>query len=400
VAEYVLPELHDKQRSVWNDAARFRVLACGRRWGKTRLGSLLCTGYGLRGKRAWWVAPSYKVAEVGWRGIHQLAAQIPGAEQHKVDRSITFPNGGFVQVRSADDPDSLRGEGLDFVALDECAFIREGAWTEALRPALSDRLGGALFISTPKGRNWFWRLWMQGQDGTQGEWRSWRFPTSTNPYIASTEIDAAQHDLPERTFKQEYLAEFLEDAGAVFRNIRPCLHNETPVVGHHREHRVVMGVDWGKHLDFTSISVVCADCAQELALDRFNRIDYAFQRERLKALAEHWRVADILAESNAMGEPVIEQLQRDGLPVRGFQTTSASKQPLIESLALAFEREEVRWIDDEVATLELEAYEMHPTRTGRTQYSAPEGLHDDTVIARALANNARLTQAASRVYVY
>ena len=102
-----------------------------------------------------------------------------------------------------------------------------------------------------------------------------------------------------------------------------------------------------------------------------------------------------------MGEPIIEQLQRDGLPVRVFQTTAQTKPPLIESLALAFEREEMQWLDDPVATMELEAYErtVSPT-TGRSQYSAPEGLHDDTVIARALANHARLAATAGRVYVY
>lgn len=329
-----------------------------------------------------------------------LAAQIPGTEQHRGDRSIDFPNGGFVQVRSADDPDSLRGEGLDFVVLDECAFIAEAAWAEALRPALSDRLGRALFISTPKGRNWFWRLWVKGQDENNEEWRSWRFPTSDNPFIAPSEIEAARGDLPERTFQQEYLAEFIEDAGAVFRNIRANLYAGGDAVGLHREHRVVMGVDWGKQSDFTALSVVCADCHKELALDRFNQIDYSFQRGRLQALADKWRVAYILAESNSMGEPVIEQLQRDGLPVYAFQTTAQSKPPLIESLALAFEREEVKWLADDVATLELEAYERKVSATtGRSAYSAPEGLHDDTVMARALANQARLT-GARRVYVY
>jgi len=384
---------------VHDSTARFRVLAAGRRWGKTRLGVSECLGIASEGGRAWWVAPSYKMGAVGWRPLANLGARL-GGEVRRGDRQVLLPCGGEVAVRSADDPQSLRGEGLDFVVLDECAFISEPAWSEALRPALSDRLGGALFISTPKGRNWFWRLWTQGQDTAQDELRSWRFPTSTNPYIAASEIEAARGLLPDRTFRQEYLAEFLEDAGAVFRNIRPCLHHEHTEPGRHRDHRVVAGVDWGKHLDFTSISVVCSECRLELALDRFNRIDYAFQRERLKALVEHWRVADILAESNAMGEPVIEQLQRDGMPVRGFQTTGTSKQPLIESLALAFERSEVLWIDNEVATLELEAYEMQPLRSGRMQYSAPEGLHDDTVIARALANHARLSAATSRVYVY
>ena len=110
----------------------------------------------MNGGRAWWVAPSYKMAAVGWRLVHELGVQVPGVQVSKVNRMITLPTGGAVQIRSADDPDSLRGEGLDFVVMDECAFMKEDAWTHALRPALSDRLGKAMFISTPKGRNWFY----------------------------------------------------------------------------------------------------------------------------------------------------------------------------------------------------------------------------------------------------
>jgi len=144
------------------------------------------------------------MAAVGWRGIRQLAAQIPLTQVHKVRMLVTLPSGGTVQVRSADDPQSLRGEGLDFCVLDECAFMREEAWAEALRPALSDRQGGAMFISTPKGRNWFWRLYQRGQDEHETDWASWQRPTSENPYIAASEIADARHDLPERIFAQEY----------------------------------------------------------------------------------------------------------------------------------------------------------------------------------------------------
>lgn len=370
-----------------NDPARFKVLAAGRRWGKTRLGVSECLDVAAQGKRAWWVAPSYKMGAVGWRPLARMGHKL-GAEVRLGDRQVFLPGGGEVAVRSADDPQSLRGEGLDFVVLDECAFIQEAAWAEALRPALSDRLGRALFISTPKGRNWFWRLWTRGQDETQDEWRSWRFPTSSNPFIKASEIEAARQGLPEMVFRQEYLAEFLESEGAVFRNIAACLYagGETPE--QHAGHRIVMGADWGKQNDFTALSVVCADCRKELALDRFNQIDYTFQRARLAALAARWHVGYISAESNSMGAPIIEQLVADGLPVYGFETTSTSKPPLIESLALALERGEVAWLADDVATLELEAYERTVTAAGRSQYSAPEGLHDDTVIARALANQA------------
>jgi hypothetical protein len=126
-------------------------------------------------------------------------------------------------------------------------------------------------------------------------------------------------------------------------------------------------------------------CRKEVAKDRFNQIDYSFQRERIKVLAIHWKVSSILAESNSMGEPNAEALQRDGLPVTMFATTATSKPPLIENLALALERTEWQFIDDPIWTAELEAYERKVNMaTGRSSYSAPEGVHDDTVIARAL----------------
>lgn len=378
------PAMHPTQAAVAGDPARFRVLAAGRRWGKSRLGSALCVAAGLRGQRAWWVAPTYKLAAVGWRMIQRLSGPIPGAEPRLVDRQITYPGGGEVTVRSADDPNSLRGEGLDLVVMDECAFMLEAAWNEALRPALSDRKGRAIFISTPKRRNWFHRLYLAGRDG--GEYRSWQLPTADNPYIDAAEIVAAREQLPEDVFRQEYLAEFLEGEGAVFRNLAACMGaplDASPDA--HAGHDLVVGVDWGKQLDYTAMSVGCATCRVEVARDRSNRIDYAVQRGRLATLAERWHASVIVAESNAMGEPVIEQLQRDGLPVRPFMTTAVSKPPLIESLVLAFERGEWAWQADPIWTGELEAYERRVNQvTGRSTYSAPDGLHDDTVIARAL----------------
>lgn len=321
---------------------------------------------------------------MGWRMIRRLGTGIPGANIRQVDRMLELPGGGEVQVRSADDPDSLRGEGLDLVVMDECAFMKQAAWEEALRPALSDRQGDAVFISTPKGRNWFWRLWMRAQAGDDG-YACWQLPTADNPYIPEGEIDAARLSLPELIFEQEYLAIFLENEGAVFRNILACMNAPQTTPEAHEGHHKIMGVDWGKQNDFTAISVGCATCRCELAHDRFNQIDYIFQRARLTAMADKWNVNAILAESNAMGEPIIEQLQADGLPVSGFQTSATTKPPLIEGLALTLERAEFQFLADPIWTNEMEAYERKISPiTGRSQYSAPEGMHDDTVMARAL----------------
>lgn len=373
-------DLHPAQFQIHADPSRFRVVAAGRRFGKTMLATAECLSVAMAGGRAWWISPTYKMSEVGWRPIRKSGAAL-GVQIKKVDREIIFPGGGTVAVRSADNPDSLRGEGLDFAVLDECAFMQKEAWTEALRPALSDRLGRALFISTPKSRNWFWEHYQKGISGEEG-WASFTFPTSANPYILPSEIEAARRDLPEMIFRQEYLAEFLEGEGQVFRNIPACMN---AVPGDHTGHNVVAGVDWAKSNDFTAISIGCADCHTEIAIDRFNQIDFHFQRQRLQALCERHKVKSLLVETNSIGEPNLEELIRAGLPARGFQTTATSKPPLVENLALALEKAEWQFISDPVWTGELEAYEQKVnTVTGRSTYSAPDGLHDDTVIARAL----------------
>jgi hypothetical protein len=144
-------------------------------------------------------------------------------------------------------------------------------------------------------------------------------------------------------------------------------------------------VDWGKHSDFTVICVVDLNECSLVAMDRFNQIDYTVQVGRLKALYETFLPSMIVAEINSMGDPLAEQLQREGLPVQPFLTTNASKAQAIDALALAFERQTLRILPDPVLIGELQAYEMERLPSGMLRYNAPEGMHDDTVMALALA---------------
>lgn len=378
-----LPALFPAQQQIVDHPARFKVVVCGRRWGKTQTASWEAMRRALRGELGWWVAPTSEVARRGWNKIAPLAQRIPGAELRLALREIVFPGGGLIGFKTADSGAGLLGEGLDFLIMDEAAVTRETAWTQELRPALSDRRGDVLFISTPRGRNWFWRAYMLGIDSEQPDWASWQFPTSANPIIATDEIEAARDLLPERTFQQEYLAEFLDDGGAVFRNLGACATaqpSSEPEAGR----RYIMGVDWGKSEDFTVI-VVMDHSGRMVAMDRFNQIGWGIQRGRLIAMAEHWKPDAIWAETNAMGDPNVEQLLTEGLPMQGFQTTAQSKGPLIDSLALAFEKNEVSIFNDPMLMGELQAYTLERLPSGRFRYSAPEGMHDDMVIALALA---------------
>jgi hypothetical protein len=337
----------------------------------------------LRGGKAWWVAPSYKVAAVGWDAVQRLSRQIDGTMVRQVDRRIDFPGGGWLQVRSADDPNSLRGEGLDLVVMDECAFTAEAAWNEALRPALSDRKGEALFISTPKGQNWFWRAWMKGQE-EGNEWMSWRFPSVTNPFLDPAEIEAARKDQPERLFLQEYEAEFLEESGGVFRGVTAAVDkgrklNETPKEGM----AYSAGVDLARIEDFTVIDVVDAT-GKQVHHERFNRISWERQVAAIAATAKRFK-CPVHLDSTGIGDPIHEDIRKAGVSVRPYLFTNASKESLIDNLAIRIERGQARLMDLPTQTAELLAYQYELTPSRNVRMNAPEGMHDDCVIGLALA---------------
>lgn len=392
--EILLPKLHDAQVTAREGAARFNVLDCGRRWGKNiffrdrAIDSLLRDRLPVA-----WFAPTYKMLSEDWREFKASMSEVAVSKLEQEHR-IEVVGGGVLDMWSLEQPDAARGRRYRRVIINEAAQTPQlqYAWEQVIRATLADFIGDAYLGSTPRGHNFFFDLYHRGQDvAANPEWRSWRFPTASNPYIVAEEIEAARLELPERVFRQEYLAEFIEGEGAVFRNINACMTAERSVPGKHKGHQIVLGGDWGKQDDFTALSLICVTCGCEVAIDRFNKIDYAFQRKRVEAWVSRWKVGFGIVERNSIGDPILEELQRSGLPFKGFDTTAVSKPPLIESLALAFEREELRWISNPVWTAELEAFERKVSAvTGRSSYSAPSGRHDDTVIARALARKAAL----------
>lgn len=390
--EIEVPALHPAQQRIVDEARRFNVLACGRRFGKTLLGIQLDIYPALEGFPVGWFSPTYKYLSEAWRDMAKVVKPIASrlsAQEHRIE----LITGGSIEMWSLDTPDAGRSRRYKRVVVDEAAMIPnfQEAWQAAIRPTLTDYKGDGYWLSTPKGMNFFKQGFDYGQDPLMEDWASWQMPTVANTCIEGLEeeVRKAQQELPELTFKQEYLAEFLQSEGAVFRNIEPNLTATEQTPGQHKGHRIVSGLDWAQKHDFTAHSIGCADCKVELDLDRFNKIEWAFQRARIKTSIEKWGIKEVLAEENSIGSPNIEALQKERLPVKGFQTTAQSKAPLIQSLALAFERNEFKWLNIPVATAELIAYESKvSTITGRISYSAPEGMNDDTVIARALMNHA------------
>lgn len=385
-----LPRKHPAQEQVVRGAARFNVVCCGRRWGKTTLGVDLLVPPALEGKPVAWFAPTYKMLTEVWREVRRVfdpAIERVSAQEHRLE----LVTGGVVDMWSLDSPNTARGRRYARIVADEAAMVAdlEEAWNAVIRPTLVDFKGDAWFLSTPKGYGFFRSLYDAGQDPQRPDWASWQMPTTSNPHIDPDEVQAARLMLPERTYAQEFLATFLEDGGSVFRKVRDAA---TAAAQNSKQdgHGYVFGVDWGKLNDFTVVAVVDSTTKELVALDRSNRVDYHVQVGRLTALYERFRPDAIYAEQNAMGEPLIEELQRKNLPVQPFQTTNASKAAVIDGLALVFERGELRILPPELpegATLigELQAYQAERLPSGLLRYGAPEGMHDDCVIALALA---------------
>lgn len=206
------------QTKIFDDTSRFRVVVAGRRFGKTFLSTaeLLNRALIAKDQNVWYVAPTYKAAkEIAWE---MLISQIPPeyiAKTNETALTLSLLNGSTISLKGAEKPDNLRGRSLDFVVLDEFADMRPQAWYEVLRPSLSDRIGSAVFIGTPKGRNHFYDLYGKGVDGDDG-WRSYQYTTIQGGNVAPSEIESAKADLDQRTFQQEYEAQFVNYSGIIY----------------------------------------------------------------------------------------------------------------------------------------------------------------------------------------
>jgi len=208
------------QKAIIEAPNRFRVLITGRRFGKTFLCIQELAKFSRYPKRkCWYVAPTYRMAkDIVWNElVDRLTKHKWISKTNHSDLRITLRNGSEISLRGADNENSLRGVGLDFLVMDEFADIKEHAWFEVLRPTLSDKNGSALFCGTPRGYgNWSYNLFTKEQEDTN--WKSFQFTTLEGGQVSTTEIDQARQDLDERTFKQEYMASFVNYAGQIYYN--------------------------------------------------------------------------------------------------------------------------------------------------------------------------------------
>jgi hypothetical protein len=376
-----LPKPLEWQRQVKHERKRFNVVAVGRRAGKTTMGIDFVCEPNVMQHPVGWFAPNYKSMTEVWqllvRTLEPITKRI-SVQDHRIETVA----GGTVELWSLDGKMPARGRKYKRVIVDECAFVPNlvDIWNFAIRPTLADLKGDAYLLSTPMGLNGFWQLYQKG--GSEEDWQAWQMSSYVGNVPAS-EIDDMVRSLPERVVAQEIKAQFLEDGGAVFRNVVEATTGK--VKQREPGHQYIMGADFARTNDFTVLTVIDVTDKTMVYLDRFTNVDYATQIDRLTALNKRYECDAIVAEANNMGGPLVEQMQWAGLPVQPFTTTNATKAQIIQGLALALEQQEIHLLDDNTLRNELLAYTIETLPSGLLRYGAPAGLHDDTVMSLALA---------------
>lgn len=334
-----------------------------------------------------WIAPTYFIADRGVEALRAMAGdvvRIVGKNPVRAEIDGAFGPSRILFL-SADNPDSILGLGFQGILLDEAARIPQSVWQYTIRPTISQTGGWALLISTPLGRGWFYDMFTRGRDEAERDYASFHFPSSSSPYFPADEWEEARRTMPRDVFRQEYEAEFLEDSAGVFHNVDDCLSDAEAK----RVDDVVVGCDLAKHDDFTVLIAMDRKSGACLDMERFNRLDWPIQKERVVEFWKKWRGL-LVIDATGIGDPIYDDLKGVVPRIEPVKLTNPSKVSLIQRLIVAVEQQRVSWPRTwEVLTDEMKRYEYKITEKGAITYNAPSGYHDDCVIALALANSQR-----------
>jgi len=337
-----------------------------------------------------YIAPTYKQAKsIVWRDPRMLKQYCP-REVLKKDPNETelycqFFNDAILQVLGADDPDSIRGKDFAGVVLDEFALMKPEIWTEILRPVLAANGGWAWFTFTPKGRNHAYKLWRDSESWP--DWSRHFLSAETSGIIPLEELEQARREMSEALYRQEFLCEFLEGEGTVFRRVTDCVFGDfrDPEEGH----QYIVGCDVARTHDFTVIFVldVTVRPVHVVHFQRFNQIDWGFQKEKIRSVCKKYNDAFLWLDSTGVGDGIEHDLRKAGVRVWGYKFTNQTKKELVEFAVIAIEQKLVTYphIEQFIKETQDFTYELLPG--GSIRYGAPEGesYFDDCVIAFGLA---------------
>ena len=342
----------------------------------------------LQGEQVAYITPTFSLGKTFFQ---TLLLYIPAAiikTDNKSELCIELITGGSLKFFSGEALNNMRGRSFDYCVIDEAAFISDlkTQWDTSIRPTLSDKQGGCLFISTPRGKEFFYSLWCKGNDKIK-DYQSWHYQSNDNPYFPKAEWESAKESIPSAQFRSEYMAIPGENQSSAFGSeyIQQNVINELS-----QQPTVVYGIDLAYTLNGDATVIVGLDINGSMTFYESHRKPFEYTKQRIESLP-----GDILKVIDATGIGAIpfQTLQQTVSNIEGFVFTSESKPKLIYELVKSVEKGEVKYVQ-QVAD-EMGVFEYKYSSTGHVTFGAQSGFHDDAVCALAIANRFRYQAVAS-----
>lgn len=369
-----------------DDSVFFITCVIGRQWGKSLLGMNTAVKWAVDNKKCvvYWISPVDSQA-------HKVYKQILDAIYHtgviksnkgaKGDTEIVLVNGSKILFRSAASEDSLRGESVDYMILDEGAFIKKETVDMVLLPMLNVKGKKCMLLTTPKSKNYVYDWFLRGSDDNFPDWKSFRFSTLDSPYSNDNLIEMFKNTLPQKLFEQEILAEFI-DSASVFNNINELMVLD-PISGPVYGGEYYGGIDIGLINDASVLSILDGD-GNLIKYYRFEKVESPELIEEIVRLNSIWKFRKIYIENNNQGLTIYQELKRKISCIRDINTNQKTKPEMINKLIHAFNMKEIKLVKDELLRIELEAF-IFKQRDGKIKFEADSGFHDDIVMSLAMA---------------
>lgn len=390
-----LPRPYEKQSEILDDKSRFKVICAGRRVGKSTLCKIHTAISLLNGKRVCYITPEFGLAEKFYDEIVLIFPSQVITTQNKSRLNLKLITGGEIKFFSGEALHRSRGWEFDELIIDEAAYIPdlESEWALSLRPLLMKTRGNATFISTPRGKNFFYSLFQKGVNGDDG-FRSWKFSTHLNPYIPKEELEELISTMPDSNYRQEILAEPGENTSNPFGT--DAIDRNTIKVLSTRQ-SVIYAIDFGRVNDYTVIIGLDAYGV----MSHFERFKLTWEAtiDKVKNLRDIDPYTLIVVDSTGVGSVLLERLQVHIYNVIGFEFTGKSKPIIIHDLIKDVEGDKIKF--NEMTAQEMSTFEFKYTSGGNLSYNAASGYHDDCVAALAMANHYRkMNTVNADLYVF
>lgn len=425
----IIDFLDGKMRNTNNKEYRFLIAALGRQSGKSWLAKYILLDRAInRDQNCMWVAPTIPTARVHWNNLVKMVRDSGMEDAGVVEKisqaakEIKFVDGGSISVRSAIEPDNLRGDSLDLLIMDEAAFFRNGeyVWYSVCLPMITATGGKVLFTTTPNGRNWLYQLFKAGQNPNDPYHKSWNVPSIASPYQDKELLDYLKNNMPSQKWRTEFMAEFLADGGGVFAGVENASVSQFMGIPDPEAdiERYIAGIDIGFNNDYTVFTVIDTLTRRQVYGERFTNIGTIRTIKRIVELLDMWQPYVTHIEKNGVGEYLVQllktfvsgenvedlvntvntQLETDpevaaltnnvgSHRIVAIHMNNHLKRKLVERLATDIEYGQLKILTDETTfgetqISEISTYERQPTNSGMDiTYNAAEGSHDDTIAA-------------------